>query len=329
MSEISNVSGEERVISDIKSDCHKALDTLFNSKLNLKTDDEVIEEGNRLISQYGIEELRTWRSTDKHQHSVLHVLVNFNKLEAIKALNDLTMDLLNIQRTSDQCTPLHLSAWKKNIHLTEFLLNLGADPLIENKYGENTSALQELVKRSKNICFIDLELTELPSSLSSSILEVAIVITDDELVEIARREWVVSKTQEEVEKLEPWHQNTFKDVENGGNGLFKVVLSDTALPLEKVAAEVVDFVKVYCPEKSCSFAGFSVHCDREVLKRDIPELYTHMSHQIIDVSTILQLAAKWQPAKLYGKPQGNNGHRAMADVFHSIETLKFLKMGFF
>ena len=104
--EISNNSGE-------KSDCHKALETLL-SGLNSKTDDEVIEDGNRLISQYGIEELRTWRSTDKHQHSVLHVLVNFSKLEAIKALTK-RLDQLNAQRASDQCTPLHLSAWKKNI----------------------------------------------------------------------------------------------------------------------------------------------------------------------------------------------------------------------
>ena len=311
------------------SDCHESLSDFLLKDLKLKEDDEIITAVNNLISKYGIEEVITWRSTDKHAHTLIHVLVNYNKQQAIKALA-VPLGQLNEQRASDRCTPLHLSAWKKNIELTELLLELGADPLIENKYGENTLKLQELVKRSKNICFLDLELTELPSSVSSSILEVAVVITDENLVEIVRREWVVSKTEEELRQLGSWHQKTFNDIEKGGNGLFKAVLSDTALQLEQVAAGVFEFVKENCPEKSCSLAGFSVHCDREVLKREIPLLYAHMSHQIIDVSTILQVAGKWQAEKLYDKPtQDGSGHRAMDDVLHSIVALKFLKERFF
>jgi oligoribonuclease len=58
----------------------------------------------------------------------------------------------------------------------------------------------------------------------------------------------------------------------------------------------------------------------------MPEVVDWMSHRCIDVSTILNLASKWYPQKLIGKPSsGSLAHRAMPDVEHSIETLKFLK----
>ena len=79
-------------------------------------------------------------------------------------------------------------------------------------------------KKSKNICFLDLELTQLASisgTESNTILEIAICVTDENLLELDRQEWVVSKQVEEMQKLSAWHQNTFSDVEVGGNGLFK------------------------------------------------------------------------------------------------------------
>ena len=60
--------------------------------------------------------------------------------------------------------------------------------------------------------------------------------------------------------------------------------------------------------------------------QEIPELYNYMSHQIIDVSTIMNLSGKWKPDVLVGKPDQQGGsHRAMSDVVHSIETLKYFK----
>lgn len=312
--------------------CHECLSDLLSvASLKSKNDDEIISHICHFIDEYGIEPVCGWSSNDKHHHKVVHVLTNFSKQKAIEALAN-RLGQINAQRDSDKCTPLHLSAWKKNIDLTKVLLELGADPLIENSYGENSIKLQELVQKSKQICFLDLELTHfaLPSEESNTILEVAILITDADLVEISRREWVVSKTESELEKLSEWHKKTFNDVENGGNGLFKAIKSAEALPFEQVAAEVFAFVKEYCPEKCCPLGGFSVHCDREVLKREIPAVYNYLSHQIVDVSTILQLASRWQPAKLIGKPKAPEGnHRAMVDVVHSIETLKFARENFF
>lgn len=101
--------------------------------------------------------------------------------------------------------------------------------------------------------------------------------------------------------------------------------------MDDIKVEALALISSHCPKKSCSMAGFSVHCDREVLHREMPEIYDYMSHQIIDVSTLLTLSSKWVPTKLLGRPGNVAGgaHRAMSDVLYSIETLKFCKQEFF
>ena len=170
---------------------------MLTVSLNLKKDAEIITEINRLIDEYSIEEVRSWQGTDKHKHFIIHILVNFNKQQAIKALAG-QLNQTNLPRVSDGCTPLHLSNWKKNFDLTQLLLDLGADSKLKNNYGEDSAELIELVKKSNNIVFLDLELTAVPNVDTSSILEIAILITDDQLVEIARKEWVVSKPEDVI-----------------------------------------------------------------------------------------------------------------------------------
>lgn len=152
--------------------------------------------------------------------------------------------------------------------------------------------------------------------------------TDQSLVPLGAASWVVAKPAAEVAALPQWHKRTFAPVASGGNGLLDDVAGASALPLEDVAVRLLAFLREHFPERSCPFAGFSVHGDREVLKREMPEAYAHMSHQIIDVSTVVGLTSRWSPGDLVGRPeQTGKGHRAMSDVEHSIETLKFFKEG--
>jgi oligoribonuclease len=298
---------------------------LLTQKLNLKSDEVVISAVDNLIANHGIEAVKEWRDKSKHKHAIVHILVNFNKQRALSALLP-KLDQVNLPRSSDQCTPLHLSIWKKNLELSSILFKLGADSSLKNSYDEDCEMLKEQVAQANNIVFIDLELTAVPSEPTSSILEVAIVVTDMHLAEIARKGWVVSKPADEMAKLSKWHQNNFKSEEEGGNGLFDAIAAASSMGIEDIAKEVLEFVQGHCPEKACSLAGFSVHGDREILKKEIPALYNYMSHQIIDVSTIMNLSGKWKPAALIGKPDQQKGnHRAMYDVVHSIETLKHLK----
>ena len=194
-------------------------------------------------------------------------------------------------------------------------------------------------------------MTAVPSVDGAQVLELAILITDDSLKELSRRSWVVSHPSELLASLPSWHQVAFAALSAGGNGLFDAILGPGARPLGEVASEALAFVTEWCPKGKCRLAGFSVHGDREVLRRELLLIYGHFSHQILDVSTVLSMATMWAPGKLFlrprqeeaattaaaaaAEPKSNEGaktngqHRAMADVEYSLETMLFLRKAFF
>ena len=80
----------------------------------------------------------------------------------------------------------------------------------------------------------------------------------------------------------------------------------------------------HCPAGCCPLAGQSVHCDREVLLTAMPAVYKHVSHQVIDVSTINSLLSRWSPALLATEPPAvGYNHRAMGDIRASIARLQW------
>merc|ERR1712113_1180969 len=103
-----------------------------------------------------------------------------------------------------------------------------------------------------------------------------------------------------------FHQRHFRDPQPGGefpplndypgNGLFSEVLASTT-SLEDAEGALVKLISQHCPEQACPIAGNSIQCDREVLKVRMPKVYACLSHQIIDVSTILGLMNRWLPEK--------------------------------
>ena len=224
---------------------------------------------------------------------------------------------------------MHLSAWTRNFELTKLLLDLGADPSIKNSYGEDTNQLAKLTTELPNIVFLDLELTALPSDANAKIIEMAVVVTNSQLEELERKHWVITTPEVELQAMSAWAQKTFSAVDQGGNGLLADISISTTTGAE-AESDLLTLLKRHCLEKRSPLAGFSVHCDREVLKHQMPAVYNFMSHQVLDVSTVLSLARRWTPLKLAGMPTAEAaGHRAMNDVERSIEVLNFLKGSIF
>jgi len=128
--------------------------------------------------------------------------------------------------------------------------------------------------------------------------------------------------------MSPFCNATFKDKEDGGNNLLKEVLA-SGRPYEDIIIEVLGMIKRHCPPKLCPLAGNSVHCDREVLKERAPGIYNHMSHQILDVSTMLGECNRCVPSLMSSlwsdKPNADESHRAMNDVERSISTLSYVR----
>ena len=79
-------------------------------------------------------------------------------------------------------------------------------------------------------------------------MECAVIITDYKLVELSRNSWTLHYEEEELKLLGPWAQKTFVSIEEGGNGLFTDCINST-MTLEKFEVELLDFLKLHCPEK--------------------------------------------------------------------------------
>mmetsp|Transcript_5160 Transcript_5160/g.11422 ORF Transcript_5160/g.11422 Transcript_5160/m.11422 type:complete len:323 (+) Transcript_5160:94-1062(+) len=266
--------------------------------------------------------LRAYSKKDKHKSKLIHLLVMQNRPHSIRGLSPY-LDI-NEARSSDQCTPLHVSKWTNKAEVTELLLELGADPSLRNSYGECTLDLAETVQQRGNIAFLDLELTDLPSAPGQDgrgpeILEVALIVTDKDLNEIERGHWLV---KHEHLTLSPWCTEAFKDTSEGGNNLLSEL--QEGVPMLQAAEELLTLLKRHCPPGICPLAGNSVHCDREVLKERIRPVYDHMSHQIIDVTTLLLLCNRWG-IKHWKEGDTATAHRAMGDVERSVSTLLFLR----
>lgn len=291
----------------------------------LEQTENLIPALDELIATHGRDVVHSWRLNNKHKHALVHELVRRKKGEALRHVVDTYKFDINIARSSDQCTPLHLSAWTKQPDLMKLLLELGADPTLKNKYGEDSSELIEITKKMDNMAWLDLELTHLPKdgNCEDSILECALVITTKNFEELARKAWVVGHPKEKLETLSDWHLKEFAAVETGGNGLLDAVaVSGTSKA--QVEEELLAMLKEHCLEGFCRLAGNSVHCDREVLLQAMPNVYNFCSHQVIDVSTVLNLVRFWNPDLAAQMPPAMSyNHRAENDINSSIAMLKW------
>ncbi|CAK0901520.1 unnamed protein product, partial [Prorocentrum cordatum] len=208
----------------------------------------------------------------------------------------------------------------------------------ERKWGE-------FVDDNSNLIFIDLELTSgfYEFDRRPKILEAAVLITDQDLQELGRGCWVVGGfTKEELMSLGEFHQAHFRDKlpggpfprlsgnHSGGNGLFADVLNSSTT-LREVEEAALNLIRKHCPKGACPLVGYSVQCDREVLKAEMPQVYQHLSHRIVDVSSFFHMARHWVPERMRqweGRVSRYN-HRALNDVEDSVEALRFVRQHLF
>ena len=143
--------------------------------------------------------------------------------------------------------------------------------------------------------------------------------------------WVIHFDEAELAKLGTWHQNTFKDIEDGGNGLFADSIK-SRLTKEEVEQKLLDLLKRNCVEKQCILAGSSIHTDKDVLKRCMPRVHDFLHYRIIDVSSFQAIMKRWAPRTeskmkrhLATNGQETVNHRAMDDIEWSISLMSQFK----
>jgi oligoribonuclease len=73
--------------------------------------------------------------------------------------------------------------------------------------------------------------------------------------------------------------------------------------------------------------GNSICQDRRFLARHMPGLEAYFHYRNLDVSTLKELARRWKPKLLDGFKKENK-HTALADIYESIEEMKYYREHF-
>ncbi|MBL8521829.1 MAG: oligoribonuclease [Betaproteobacteria bacterium] len=172
-----------------------------------------------------------------------------------------------------------------------------------------------------HLIWIDMEMTGLVPE-TDRIIEVAIVITDVQLNAIAEGPVLVVKQSDAVlNGMDAWNQSTHKK-----SGLIDKVKAST-LTEPDVEAQVIDFLKEHVPAGTSPMCGNSICQDRRFLARWMPKLEAYFHYRNLDVSTLKELAKRWKPEIMSGMKK-HGKHEALADIYESIEELKYYRANF-
>jgi oligoribonuclease len=171
------------------------------------------------------------------------------------------------------------------------------------------------------LIWIDMEMSGLNPD-ADRVLEVAIVVTDSQLVTVAEAPVkVVHQADAVLDRMDSWNRSTHKKT-----GLIDKVKATKQNEAE-VEAELIAFLAQYLPENTSPMCGNSICQDRRFLARHMPKLEAFFHYRNLDVSTLKELAKRWKPGIVAGMTK-HGKHEALADIYESIEELKHYRENF-
>jgi oligoribonuclease len=176
-------------------------------------------------------------------------------------------------------------------------------------------------QNQNNLVWLDMEMTGLDPE-RDRIIEVAIVITDSQLNFVAEAPvLVVHQSDGALEGMDDWNKST-----HARSSLIAKVKA-SALAEAEVEQQYLDFLVQHVPSGTSPMCGNSICQDRRFLARHMPRLEAYFHYRNLDVSTLKELVKRWKPDLAKGLTK-HGKHEALADVYESIEELKYYREHF-
>ena len=174
------------------------------------------------------------------------------------------------------------------------------------------------------LAWMDLEMTGLDPS-KDAIVEIATLLTDDDLVVVAQGpDLVVAAGREQLDAM----SDVVRDMHTRSGLLAEIEAS--VLSLEEAGKVTLEFLQAHISEpKTVPLCGNSIGMDRRFLAAHLPEIEEFFHYRSVDVSTVKELARRWFPQALAGAPRKHGGHRAMEDVKESVAELAYYRQSVF
>ena len=183
------------------------------------------------------------------------------------------------------------------------------------------SPLTEPAKSADNLIWLDMEMSGLLPD-SDRILELAAVVTDANLNVLGESPvLVIHQTDAVLEGMDAWNKGT-----HGRSGLIEKVKAST-LNEQAATEQMIAFLKQHVPAGKSPMCGNSICQDRRFMARYMPDLESYFHYRNLDVSVFKELARRWKPAVYTGFKKASK-HEALADIYESIDELKYYREHF-
>ena len=157
---------------------------------------------------------------------------------------------------------------------------------------------------------------------SDSIIEIATIVTDKYLAELAEGPVLaIRQPRETMDGMDEWNTR-----QHGKSGLTARVLESEIGAAEAEAATLA-FLREWVDAGASPMCGNSICQDRRFLAREMPELEAFFHYRNLDVSTLKILAQQWAPRVAKGFVK-ESAHLALSDSRDSIEELCWYRDNF-
>ncbi len=178
-----------------------------------------------------------------------------------------------------------------------------------------------MAQDATHLIWIDLEMTGLDPD-QDVIIEIATVVTDKQLQVLAEGPVLaIQQPESALAAMDEWNQT-----HHGQSGLIDRVRQST-IDTETAERLTLEFLQAWLPERASPMCGNSICQDRRFLYRRMPRLEKFFHYRNLDVSTVKELMLRWAP-ELAGGLQKTSAHQALADIYESIDELRYYRQHF-
>jgi oligoribonuclease len=165
-----------------------------------------------------------------------------------------------------------------------------------------------------NLVWLDMEMTGLEPDVCVP-LQVAMVITTPELVELDHLELTIWQPEEKLLRMEPVVREMHR-----ANGLTELVRKSQVSMLDAERKMLAMLARWLKPGEGV-LAGNSIHQDRRFIAAYFPVINGYLHYRMVDVSTLKELARRWYGQEVLFQ-KGQSQHTALSDVRESIRELE-------
>lgn len=172
-----------------------------------------------------------------------------------------------------------------------------------------------------NLIWIDLEMTGLEPE-TDVIIEIATIVTDSNLNILAEGPTLaIHQSDTTLNGMDEWCTN-----QHGKSGLTERV-KQSQITEADAEQQTIAFLQQYVEAGVSPMCGNSIGQDRRFLNKYMPELEAFFHYRNLDVSSLKELAKRWNPEVAAGVVK-KGSHLALDDIKDSIAELSHYREHF-